>query len=79
MPSIYFPDVPEYRPLVRAVAKQPQVRRTKAGGYVAIRSSRPIRIRREQTGLAEAVWFGALVGGYAGRVVKFDDEELEIA
>lgn len=79
MPSIYFPDVPEYRPLVQAAAKLPEVQRKRSGGYVAFTSPQPIRIRREQTGLVEAVWFGALVGGYDGRVVKFNDEELEIA
>ena len=79
MPSIYFPNVPEYQPLIRAISAQRGVQRTEAGGYVAVTSSEEICVRRADTGLIEAVWFGALVGGFEGSVAKFDDRELRIA
>ena len=79
MPSIYFPDVPEYQPLIKAIAGQGDVQCRKAGGYVALTSPKEICVRRVDTGLIEAVWFGALVGGFEGRVAKFDDKELRIA
>ena len=79
MPAIYFPDVPEYQPLIEAISGQSGIRCSRAGGYVALASSGEIRVRRADTGLIEAVWFGALVGGFEGRVEKFDDKELRIA
>ena len=79
MPSVYFPNVPEYQPLIKAISGQGNVQRREAGGYVAFTTSKEICIRRADTGLIEAVWFGALVGGFEGRVVKFDEQELRIA
>jgi len=79
MPAIYFPDVPEYRPLIEAISGQRGIQCSRAGGYVALASSGEIRVLRADTGLIEAVWFGALVGGFEGRVAKFDDKELRIA
>lgn len=79
MPAIYFPDVPEYQPLIEAISAQGDIQCSKAGGYVALVSPGEIRVRRADTGLIEAVWFGALVGGFEGKVAKFDDKELRIA
>jgi hypothetical protein len=79
MPTIYFPDVPEYQPFIRILCSRERVQCRKARDYVAVVSAKEIVIRREETGLFEAVWFGALVGGFDGNIVKFDADELRIS
>lgn len=79
MPAIYFPDVPEYRPLIDALASREDVQRESAQGYVAFRSTTEVTLRREELGVVEAVWFGALVGGYEGTITRFDDQELRLS
>jgi hypothetical protein len=78
MPNIYFPDVPEYQPLIQVLSLAKDVQCEKGRGYVAFKSKNDICIQREDTGLFEAVWFGALVGGFEGKIVRFDDKELRI-
>jgi hypothetical protein len=53
-----------------------QVKR--AGDYFAV-SGKEIRITRKATGLRKAVWYGALTGGFDGRLERFDDDELVIS
>lgn len=78
MAAIYFPDVPEYRPFISILSQRPAVRHQRAAGYVAFTSDQPIEIKRSETGLEEAVWFGALVGGFEGQVALFNDRTLQI-
>ena len=49
-----------------------------APGAPPVTSSKAIEIRRNETDLAEAVWFGALVAGFDGRIADFTDEILRI-
>lgn len=78
MPVIYFPEVPEYQAFVRVLCSRASIRCRRARGYVAAAAAGEIAIRRDETGLHEAVWFGALVGGFEGRVVRFDADELRL-
>ena len=78
MPVLYFPDVAEYAPFLTALDGLPGVTTQRAGGYVAASSNGEIAIARAATGLGEAVWFGALVGGFAGRILQFDDMLLRV-
>ena len=73
MATLYVLDVPEFAPLVRAAGTS-----LKVGDYFAI-SAQEIRIRRKATGLRKAVWYGALTGGFEGRLRRFDDDELVIS
>ena len=79
MPAIYFPDVPEFRPLIQLAASCKGVRRENARGYVALRSDTDIALRRLDAGVVEAIWFGALVGGFEGALARFDDQELRLS
>jgi hypothetical protein len=79
MPAIYFLDVPEYGPLIRALTSCQDVRCERARGYVAFRSETEIAVRREELGILEAIWFGALVAGYEGTITRFDDQELRLS
>jgi len=79
VPRLYFLDVPEYRPFIEVLGRDTALRREEAGGYVRFSGEGQITVRRADTGLGEAVWFGALVAGFEGRVVRFTDEELVVA
>lgn len=78
MPVLYFPDVPEYAPFVTVLGTRPGLTLHRAGGYVAAESVGEIVISRAETGLGEAVWFGALVAGFAGHIAHFDDQALRV-
>ncbi len=78
MPSVIFLDAPEFRPFIDALDRQGGHERTAAVGYVAFEKAEPIEIRRADTGLDEAVWFGGLVAGFSGEMEIFDEEILRI-
>ncbi len=75
MATLYVLDVPEFAPFVNAA--KAALRVSRRGDYFAL-SGDEIRISRETTGLRRAVWYGALTGGFAGELRKFDDDELVI-
>lgn len=79
MAKIFFLDVPEYRPFIAAVGARDGIDRQQVGPYVRFSAPGRITIRRDETGLGEAVWFGALVAGFDGEVEKFDATELTVA
>jgi hypothetical protein len=76
MPSLFVLDVPEFAPLIAGAAGTHNVRRR--GGYAAIEAPDRVVVERSKSGLGDAVWFGALTGGYEGRVVEFSAERLVI-
>jgi hypothetical protein len=79
MPSLYVLDVPEFAPLVEAA-------RRKAGfevvgpkvGYFRIATEGQLRLQRAETGLPEALWFGAFTAGYDGEELVIDAEQFWI-
>lgn len=72
-------DVPEFAPLRLALARCHGVDCGPVGGGYWLASSRaPIEVRREQTGLCEAVWFGAATAGCIGTIECLDSERLRI-
>ena len=79
MPRLYFMDVPEYRPFIDLLGRDASLAKDQAAGYVRFSGNGEITGRRAYTGLGEAVWFGALVAGFEGRIVRFTDEELVVA
>lgn len=79
MAAIYFPDVPEYQPFISLLSKRWGIRSQRGGGYVAFTSDLPIVLERSETGLEEAVWFGALVAGFQGQIATFNGRVLQIS
>jgi hypothetical protein len=77
MPSLFVLDVPEFAPLLKGAEKTYRVSRK--GGYAAIAAPDELVIERAASGLGDAIWYGALTGGYEGRVREFSAHRLRIA
>jgi hypothetical protein len=79
MSGFYLLDVPEFRPLAQAAAK---ISRCKVhdviAGYRFVEFDREITIRRSDTGLKEAVWFGCLTAGLDGKIAEFTSDEIRL-
>jgi hypothetical protein len=79
MPSLFVLDVPEFEPLVTAARRDGELEITgPKAGYFRIASKGQLRIRRAQTGLPEALWFGAFTAGYDGEELVIDSEQFWI-
>lgn len=71
--GFYILDVPEFGPLARVAGQNPRcVLHPAIGGYRYVQFSGAIDIRRQDTGLNEAVWFGCLTGGLDGKINTFE-------
>ena len=79
MPSLFVLDVPEFAPLVDAARSRDgfAIVGPKAG-YFRITTTGQLRIRRTETGLPEALWFGAFTAGYDGQELVIDSEQFWI-
>jgi len=77
MPRLFVLDVPEFAPLLRDADKAYRI--VRAHGYAAIAANDEIVIERNASGLGDAVWYGALTGGYEGRIAEFSADRLRIA
>lgn len=75
--ALYLLKVPEFAPIVEALSGD-GVEQRDLGAYLAIEREGELRIRRADTGLIEAVWFGAATGGIRGKILRFDADELVI-
>jgi len=78
MATLFVLDVAEFEPLVNAARHIENVEVDANASYARIRAAGELAIRRADTGLGKAVWYGALTGGYLGQVARFDDDELRI-
>jgi hypothetical protein len=76
MPILFVLDVPEFAPLIAGAAAGHRIQRR--GGYAMIEAAEKVVVERAKSGLGDAVWFGALTGGYEGRVVEFSADRLVI-
>ena len=79
MPRLYVLDVPEFAPLVAAARQKGgfEIVGPKAG-YFHIATEGQLRIHRAETGLPEALWFGAFTAGYDGEELVIDSEQFWI-
>jgi hypothetical protein len=77
--SIFLLDVPEFAPLVRGLANVAGVSIEARGDYQVAQATGEIVLQRSDTGVGEAVWFGALSGGVSGTIVEFTEQTLRIA
>ena len=76
MPTLFVLDVPEFAPLIAGASADHRVRRQQ--GYAMIESPETIVVERKESGLGDAVWYGALTSGYEGRIVEFSEDRLVI-
>lgn len=77
--TVFVPELPEFQPLVQCARVIPAcvVHPTKFG-YWKIQAPRELRFVRKDLGLGPALWNSALSGGYVGRVVSFDRNEMHL-
>jgi hypothetical protein len=79
MPSLYVLDVPEFEPLVDAARRRGTFKVVgPAAGYYRISAEDQLRIERSETGLPEALWFGAFTAGYDGEELVIDRDQFWI-
>jgi hypothetical protein len=72
-------DVPEFSALARIAEQDPNcVVHPVVGGYRFVQFSGAVSIRRQDTGLTEAVWFGCLTGGLDGKIDVFDKDVVRL-
>ena len=72
-------DAPEFRPIVEAAQRRAEVSvKGPTAGYYSLSTDQDLRIERDETGLTEALWFGAVTGGYDGRSMALDSHTLLI-
>jgi hypothetical protein len=78
MVTLFVLQVPEFAPLRDAAARKKLLTVESGRRYARISASSELFLTRAETGLGKAVWYGALTGGYSGKIVRFDDDELRI-
>ena len=79
MSGFYVLDVPEFSPLIDAALRTPGTQlHPLRRGYRFIEFSGTLEIRRVDTGLNEAVWYGCLTAGIVGKIVRFDSDILKL-
>lgn len=78
--AIYVLDVPEFQALLEVSHATPGYSTERAGnGYVRIEGAPGLTFQRKALGFKPAVWYGALTGGLAGNIERFDMDALVIA
>jgi len=79
MPCLFVLDVPEFRPLVDAAKKRPEIEVAgPAAGYFVLSTENHLRLERAETGLTEALWFGAFTAGFDGEELVIDQTQFWI-
>ncbi|WP_234814909.1 hypothetical protein [Noviherbaspirillum denitrificans] len=79
MPHIYVLNVPEFIALVEVARKKPACVVTEHGrNYFKISSDDVLEFSRKELGFKPAIWYGSLTGGLAGKITRFDREQLRI-
>lgn len=79
MSGFYVLDVPEFSSLTRAAEQNENcVVHPVVGGYRYIQFSGALDIRRSDTGLQEAVWFGCLTAGLDGKIASFTKDAIRL-
>jgi hypothetical protein len=80
MPTLFVLDVNEFRPLVEAARKRGgiSIDGPKAG-YYRLSTDGDLTMDRADTGMIEAVWFGAFTAGFKGATLEVDSTRFRIA
>lgn len=77
--TVFVPDLAEFQPLLRSAGSMPActVSATRTG-YWKIEAPRELRFVRKELGLGPALWNSALSGGFRGRIVTYDRNEMTL-
>jgi hypothetical protein len=79
MSGFFVLDVPEFASIVDAASSNADCRvHPLAGGYRFVEFETELEIRRADTRMNEAVWFGCLTGGLIGKIASFDSDRLKL-
>lgn len=78
MTTLYVLDVPEFAPLAKIAAKDPEVTVGKVGPFFEISKRGTIMIDRRATGCRHAVWYSAVAGLADGRITQHDKDALRV-
>jgi hypothetical protein len=77
--TIFVPDVPEFQPLLRSAGAMAACTVSAArNGYWRIEAPRELRFVRKELGLGPALWNSALSGGFKGRIMRYDRDEMSL-
>jgi hypothetical protein len=79
MTGFFVLDVPEFTSLIAAAQKAaPCIVHPLSAGYRFVEFENEIEIRRSDTQMNEAVWFGCLTAGLIGKIARFDKDILKL-
>ncbi len=78
MAVLYVLDVPEFAPLVEYARGASELNVSDHTPYKKIAAEAELMIPRADTGMDPALWFGALVGGFEGKIEEFSEQRLKI-
>lgn len=70
--------VPEFDAIVRALRAVDGIRISELADYIVAEADGDIVLARTATGVAQAVWFGALTGGVTGTIVQYTEDSLHL-
>lgn len=79
MTGFFVLDVPEFSSLLSAVAGRNDCKvHPLIGGYRFVEFDGELEIKRSETSMNDAVWFGCLTGGLIGKIAQFDKDSLRL-
>jgi hypothetical protein len=79
MVALYVLKVPEFMALVETAGRNPNYSIRDTGrGYIRIESKEDIVFSRKELGFKPAIWYGALTGGFDGRIAEFGRDSLRL-
>jgi hypothetical protein len=77
--TIFIPDLPEYAPLRLGVEARTDCHITgPRNGYWRVDAANELTLTRKGLGLAPALWYSCLSGGFLGRITQFDRDTLRM-
>lgn len=76
--ALFVLDVPEFAPLARVAAEDPEVTVRRVGPFLEIAKDGAIVIDRRATGCRHACWYSAVAGVRGGKVTQFDKDALRV-
>lgn len=80
MNGFFVLDVPEFGSLIQAASKNHGCKvHSLVAGYRFVEFQNELEIRRADTEMVEAIWFGCMTAGLVGKIVKFDSESIRLA
>lgn len=80
MSGFFVLDVPEFSSLIQAAMKSHDCKvHPLVAGYRFVEFQNEIEIRRTDTEMNEAIWFGCMTAGLVGKIVKYDKESIRLA